>query len=204
MATMLELPILGLLKEQPMHGYELKKCLDETLGAVSSVSYGSLYPALNRLERAGAIEAEDPAEGTGAATASFPVTGSISGETAAARVRRRLSPGRRKRKVYRITPHGEALLSELLSADEGADDHRAFALRVAFCRHLDAEARLALFERRRTWLAGKLSTKKNSERRIDRYVRSLIEHDSEAIRRDLEWVDRLIAAEVAGEREMTS
>ena len=53
---MLELAILGLLKEQPLHGYELKKRLCETLGFLWGVSYGSLYPALRRLERAGAIE----------------------------------------------------------------------------------------------------------------------------------------------------
>jgi DNA-binding PadR family transcriptional regulator len=42
---MLELAILGLLKEQPLHGYELKKRLGETLGFRWGVSYGSLYPA---------------------------------------------------------------------------------------------------------------------------------------------------------------
>jgi DNA-binding PadR family transcriptional regulator len=50
----LELAILGLLKEQPLHGYELKKRLGDTLGFLWGVSYGSLYPALRRLERAGA------------------------------------------------------------------------------------------------------------------------------------------------------
>ena len=47
---MLELAILGLLKEFPLHGYELKKRLNDTLGHVWGVSYGSLYPALARLE----------------------------------------------------------------------------------------------------------------------------------------------------------
>src|ERR1019366_9737857 len=45
----LELAILGLLKEQDLHGYELKKRLAETLGLGSGVSFGSLYPALGRL-----------------------------------------------------------------------------------------------------------------------------------------------------------
>ena len=43
---MLELAILGLLKEQPLHGYELKKRVGETLGTLWGISYGSLYPAL--------------------------------------------------------------------------------------------------------------------------------------------------------------
>jgi DNA-binding PadR family transcriptional regulator len=66
----LELAILGVLKEQPLHGYELKKRLAEALGPLSSVSFGSLYPALKRLQAAGALEAMEPdpsgAEGTGA------------------------------------------------------------------------------------------------------------------------------------------
>ena len=55
---MLELAILGLLKEQELHGYELKKRLTDALGAFSSVSFGSLYPALQRLEHSGLIESE--------------------------------------------------------------------------------------------------------------------------------------------------
>src|SRR6478735_3527036 len=51
-ASLLELAILGLLKEQELHGYELKKRLAETLGQFSGVSFGSLYPALARLEAA--------------------------------------------------------------------------------------------------------------------------------------------------------
>ena len=84
---MLELAILGLLKEQPLHGYELKKRLGDTLGFLWGVSYGSLYPALRRLERAGAIEIVAP-RSEAPAPAPMPATGSIDGETAAARIRR--------------------------------------------------------------------------------------------------------------------
>ncbi|MHB8671442.1 MAG: PadR family transcriptional regulator [Acidimicrobiales bacterium] len=58
---MLELAILGLLKEQDLHGYELKKRLTDSLGTFSSVSFGSLYPALARLEAAGAVKAVEAA-----------------------------------------------------------------------------------------------------------------------------------------------
>ncbi len=57
----LDLAILGLLKEQPLHGYELKKRLSETLGSLWGISYGSLYPALRRLERTGPSRASTPA-----------------------------------------------------------------------------------------------------------------------------------------------
>src|SRR5204863_6338661 len=82
----LELAILGLLKEQELHGYELKKRLAETLGPFSSVSFGSLYPALSRLEAAGAVKA---VEANAVPTAArIPMTGSIGGEAAASRARR--------------------------------------------------------------------------------------------------------------------
>ena len=47
---MLELAILGLLIESPMHGYELRKRLTGLLGAFRAFSYGSLYPALRRMQ----------------------------------------------------------------------------------------------------------------------------------------------------------
>ena len=55
---MLELAVLGLLNDSGLHGYELKKRLTELLGPWSSVSFGSLYPALARLERDGIMRAK--------------------------------------------------------------------------------------------------------------------------------------------------
>ena len=53
---MLELAVLGLLKERTMHGYELRKQLGTMLGPFWQVSWGSLYPALRRLTKIGALE----------------------------------------------------------------------------------------------------------------------------------------------------
>ena len=55
---MLEVAILGLLKQQPMHGYQLSRELGESLGGFWRVSYGSLYPTLRRLERDGLVSPE--------------------------------------------------------------------------------------------------------------------------------------------------
>jgi len=195
---MLELAILGLLKELPLHGYELKKRLNETLGHVWGVSYGSLYPALARLERMGAIEVVDPPPAAGASGGiPMPATGSIAGEAAAARLRRpTLRRSGRTRKAYRIAAAGQALFNELLRADPtpGTDENRAFALKLAFCRHLDPPARLELLQRRRMQLAEKLARSRQAPAG-DRYTRALIEHETTTAERDLEWVDSLIAAE---------
>jgi DNA-binding PadR family transcriptional regulator len=201
----LELAILGVLKEQELHGYELKKRLTEALGAFSSVSFGSLYPALARLEAAGAVRvvAGDPAEPVAAAPV-VPMTGSIAGEAAAFRARRAASRATtrpsRTRKVYAITEHGERLFEELLETEStSADDDRAFNLKLAFCRHLPPERRLGLFERRRALLVERLAKARNNVRarkgRMDLYTQSLVDHGTEATERDISWLDRLIAIE---------
>ncbi len=205
---MLELAILGLLKEQELHGYELKKRLTEALGAFSSVSFGSLYPALARLEAARAVRVVvvDPGADAVLSSPLVPMTGSISGEAAAFRARRAASrPPRpsRTRKVYAITARGEQLFEELLEADStSADDDRAFNLKLAFCRHLPPERRLGLFERRRALLVERLAKARTNLRarreRMDLYTRSLVDHGTEATEADISWLDRLIAIERQG------
>ncbi|MCK2218704.1 PadR family transcriptional regulator [Actinomadura sp. ATCC 31491] len=53
---MLELAILGFLAEGPLHGYELRRRVAALSGHSRPVSDGSLYPAINRLVRAGLLE----------------------------------------------------------------------------------------------------------------------------------------------------
>jgi len=194
---MLELAVLGLLKEQELHGYELKKRLADNLGIGSGVSFGSLYPALARLEAAGALKAVE-ANNFGAV---IPGTGSLGGELAAFRARKAGSRGTRGKKVYGITDRGEQLFAELLTADSASsDDERLFHLRLAFARYLPPDARLGLLERRRAYLLERLSRTsgaiRNGWERFDAYTRSLMEHGNESTQRDISWLDRLIAREL--------
>jgi len=205
---MLELAVLGLLAEQPRHGYDLKKRLSETLGPLWGISFGSLYPALRRLERSGAIAEVDENEAPGGATGTFVPTGSLKGDLAAARMRLRARPTRRTRKAYAITEQGRALFAELLT-DESDDDERAFAVKLLFCSHLYPTARLAFLERRRAQLTQRLVTERKpatrtpNPRNLDRYSRSLLEHRARSTQHDLDWIAELIAqerAEQAGDR----
>ena len=115
---MLEMAILGLLKEQPMHGYDLRKRLRSDFGLLSSLSFGSLYPALARLEQAGAVR-EIPGDQALPSDDVVAFTGALAGERAAFRMRLaarsnagagtrpgRGAPSSRTRKVYEITSHG--------------------------------------------------------------------------------------------------
>ena len=90
MAGMLEMAVLGLLKGQDMHGYELKKRLSDVFGVSSAVSFGSLYPALARLEAAGAVRA----------------LGDVPGQVTGGPARAAGHGADRRRKVYGITGSG--------------------------------------------------------------------------------------------------
>jgi DNA-binding PadR family transcriptional regulator len=198
-SAVLELAILGLLKEQDLHGYELKKRLSDRLGFASGVSFGSLYPALRRLERAEAVTVVDSSEAAGVA---IPFTGSLGGELAAYRARKASGRGSRGKKVYRLTARGEQLFEELLAAEHNSsEDDRVFSLRLMFARHLAPDARLGMLERRRAHLMERLNhlraRLKAGRERGDGYTHSLIEHDREAVELDLTWIDRLIATERA-------
>jgi DNA-binding PadR family transcriptional regulator len=190
---MLELAILGLLKEKEMHGYELKKRLGETLGFATGVSFGSLYPALRRLESAGAVKAVEARE----ATPAVPLSGSLGGELAALRARASGVRSSRGKKVYGITERGQQLFAELLEAgSQSSDDDRTFNLRLAFARYLPPDARLGMLERRRSYLLERRLQLRDRVASVrDTYLRSLFEHDHESAERDLGWIERLIERE---------
>jgi DNA-binding PadR family transcriptional regulator len=201
----LELAILGALKEHDLHGYELKRRLTQTLGGFSSVSFGSLYPALGRLEKSGAVKAVDAFDPPPAQFEAPPATGSLGAELAVFRSRVRsprpdvkAPPRGRSRKVYGITAQGERMFHELLADAAGSTtDDRSFNLRLAFARHLPVDARLGLLEGRRAALVERLARGRRCLKASadDPYGRALLEHGTEATEHDISWIDRLIAAE---------
>ncbi len=192
---MLDLALLGLLDEGPQHGYELRKRLRSQFGILANVSFGSIYPALSRLEASGAVETVD----TPPHLVVAPPTGSLTGERAAMRARRRTSSrGRRSRKVYRITPTGRQFFLARLT-DPAADDARSFTLRLSLARHMEPADRLAFLERRRAQLIGQRSEiPQADDPGLDDYARSVAEHIAEGVEQDIAWLDRLIEAERGG------
>ncbi len=203
----LELALLGLLKERPMHGYDLRKRLREDVGLLANLSFGSLYPALARLEASGAVRAL-AAPGDAAELAYLPFTGSLGGERAALVARRATAKaaaklgghGTRARKVYEITARGEELFEQLLEAGDGAgEDARSFSLRLAFARHLSPPARVRLLERRRLQLAERAQRAARSldapTRPLDAYERAIAGHARDLALLDLEWVEELLETE---------
>jgi|RhiMethySRZTD1v2_1073278.scaffolds.fasta_scaffold1368598_1 DNA-binding PadR family transcriptional regulator len=197
LSRVIEMAVLGLLQDQDLHGYELRKRLTALVGLRGAISFGSLYPALGRLEASGAVKAVEAND----ADRAIPMTGSLSGEASAFMARRRAGTGRgragRARKVYGITEHGRELLVTLL--EDPSSDDKAFPLKVALCAALAPPRRLELFERRRasltTQLAAARTGKRRSGERVDGYLRALREHDTQTIEHEIAWLDGLIAAE---------
>jgi DNA-binding PadR family transcriptional regulator len=190
----LDLAILGLLMEREHHGYEIRTEVRERLTFGAPLSFGSIYPALARLERAGLVEVADTASGF----ASRLSTGSLSGERASLRtLRAGAALGRRGRKVYRITAQGRLSFNELLADPSAGDDSRDFSLRIALAKYLTPALRINLLERRRGELVQRLAELRSTSQRdhLDDYARSVVTHASRGIELDLEWIDSLLRAE---------
>jgi DNA-binding PadR family transcriptional regulator len=172
-AETIELAVLGLLHEGPMHGYELRKRLNLMLGWGRVLSYGSLYPTLKKMLRGQLIE-----ETSSTAT---PVT-------------------RRPRIVYQVTAAGtrefERLMSEV-GPIAWEDDN--FDIRFAFFSSTDMEIRLRVLEGRRTRLQERLDRIQRelamTQKEVDRYAGELQRHGVESVQREVNWLSDLINAE---------
>ncbi len=172
-AETIELAVLGLLHEGPMHGYELRKRLNLMLGWGRVLSYGSLYPTLKKMLRGNLIEELAPA----------------------------LTPvSRRPKIVYQVTPVGtaefERLMSEVGPAAWEDDD---FDIRFAFFGRTDMEIRLRVLEGRRMRLQERLDRVQSqlslTEKEVDRYHAELQRHGLESAEREVQWLSDLINAE---------
>ncbi len=83
----LEMMVLRLLKQEPLHGYALVQRIQQGSRNLLQVEEGSLYPALQRLLREGLVAADW-----------------------------RVSSTKRRVRVYRLTPAGERRLAQEISS----------------------------------------------------------------------------------------
>jgi DNA-binding PadR family transcriptional regulator len=173
---MLELAVLALLSESPMHGYELRKRLAALLGAFHRFSYGSLYPCLRKLQAEGLVTADDAG--------------------AAGRL------GGRSKVVYTLTAEGKERLADLLGEGGPSSwEDEMFGVRFAFFGKTDAAVRLRILEGRR----GRLEERREKVRaaltrtreRWDSYTLELQRHGLESVEREVRWLTELIETERA-------
>lgn len=176
----LELAVLGLLHDAPMHGYELRKRLNAVLGVFRPLSYGTLYPCLRGLLERGWIR-ELPAH-------SAPRTG------------RQTASARRGRIVYELTPDGKDHFQALLTeAGPAAWEDDSFDVHFAFFARTEQTVRLRILEGRRSRLEERLDQfRKAAQRgreRVDAWTAELQRHGLESTEREVRWLSELIDSE---------
>ena len=116
-----ELLLLGLLKVQSQHTYQLNDFIERNLSHLTEMKKPTAYAVLERLSKAGYVDARSEQEGK-----------------------------RPPRKVYSITPAGEALYQQLLRENLAQSDHMRFAGNVGlmFLDDLPASEAIALLSQR--------------------------------------------------------
>ena len=172
----LELAVLGVLHETPMHGYELRKRLNSLLGAFRAFGYGSLYPCLKDLLAKGLIAEE------AAGPSAKPLA------------------GRRSKIVYRLTAEGKERLQDLLGQSGPASwEDDGFGVHFAFFGLTQADIRLRILEGRRSRLEERLegfrAAATRRRERVDSYTLELQRDGLESVEREVRWLNELIASE---------
>jgi DNA-binding PadR family transcriptional regulator len=176
----LELAVLGLLNESPMHGYELRKRVTGLLGWGRVLSYGSLYPCLKQMLRDGLIT-EDNAHLDLAPSAATRAS-------------------RRGKIVYKLTAEGKERFGVLVSSTgPSAWDDDNFGVHFAFFGSATTETRLRILEGRRSRLEERLDTLRTtlarSRERMDSYTLQLQRHGLDSVEREVRWLSELIETE---------
>lgn len=173
-SDVLDLAVLGLLHDSPLHGYELRKRLSSVLGPFRALSYGTLYPCLKDLSQKELIaESTDQQDG---------------------------ESGRRARIVYELTAQGkEHFVSLVGDCGPTSWDDESFGVRFAFFGRTHSDVRLRILEGRRSRLEERLDAVSaaviRSRERADRYTLELQQHGLESVQREVRWLNELITHE---------
>lgn len=170
MYTYSDILILVLLSNEPMHGYEIKKRVEQVLGGSVSLNNKVLYPALKRFEEMKAVEREVVRQ-----------------------------EGKPDRHIYRITDHGLELMQMLLqnSSAEILRNGAEFLVRVSLFALIEPEARLEILRTRAEIVSKKIAHTQEmrrlaQEKRADAFAEEVIAFNEQQDRRELEWIQSLM------------
>ena len=159
-----KLLLLGLLRHQEMYGYQLYEFLDNNLGLCVQLKKPTAYKLLGQMAEAGWITFREEQEGN-----------------------------RPTRRVYVITPIGEAAFQEMLRAGLTAYQATEFIsdISMMFLDVLPAQEALPLLEERRAAVFGLLQE-------VEAYplhrgsVQLMIEHQRRHYATEVAWLDDVI------------
>jgi len=156
--------ILGLLAQNPMTGYDIRKHVKDVLSAVTSASYGTLYPTLHKLLDDGAVRVDEI-----------------------------IQDSRPSKKVYSITSTGRTALDNWLK-EPPADDkvRREFLLKFYFASDLAEQELLSLLTRRRDEMKSRLESLR-AERNDNTNPRErwIIDYAITIYRAEMDWLQQV-------------
>lgn len=137
--------ILGLLRKKSLTGYELKKIFSISFAFFSGFSFGSIYPALRKMEKEGLIT-----------------------------MRLEIQSKAPNRKIYTITPLGQQRFQEILRSPVQSFDFKSdFLSRLFFFSQLTPPERMEIGQAYLNIIADKLdqleSTRSEIEERADTF-----------------------------------
>jgi len=169
----LEFALLGLLSQNPLHGYELRKRMTSIFGPFRALSFSVLYPQLRRMVEAGLITQDEVPKG---------------------------GRSKRVRIVYSITRTGEEKfdqLTESVSPQSWDDDN--FEVHVAFFSPTSTRSRLRILEGRHRRLKEKAeilhADLERSAVGLDKYLVEWRRHSLETAEREIAWLEEMIKSE---------
>ncbi|MFF5408302.1 PadR family transcriptional regulator [Streptomyces misionensis] len=161
----MRLPLLALLAHGPAHGYELKRDLEQLLGAAyPQPNIGQIYVTLGRLEKSGLIEGEEVEQSS-----------------------------RPNKKIYQLTDAGqEALQAWFEATSEEPRVRDEFFMKLVLAPRTGLADQIALINRQRRHYLNTMRhlSRTAAEDRDNRISQLLIEGAMLHLQADLDWLER--------------
>ncbi len=160
-----KLLLLGVLRQQEMHGYQLYDFIERYLAACTDLKKSTAYYLLNQMAEDGWIVEESQQEGN-----------------------------RPPRRVYRLSPQGQEAFQRLLRENLAGHNPAYFVddIGVAFSEALDPAEALELLALRRKALTAELEAARAAPQHSGN-LQWVIEHQQRHLTTELDWLDELIA-----------
>jgi DNA-binding PadR family transcriptional regulator len=159
-----ELLILGILRGQKMHGYQLAEFIDHNLATCTDLKKATAYFLLDKMFAAGWVAFEEDQEGK-----------------------------RPPRRVYQITPAGEEVFQRLLRENLAAYVQAYFTsdIGLGFLDALQPEEALALLKQRRAILAEQSAALDAAPLHPGSF-QWILDHRTAYLKSELAWLDTIL------------
>lgn len=165
------LAILDLLQDHPMYGYELKSAIETNMSDWTSIAFGSIYFALNKLSEEGLIE----------------------------KVATEQEGNRPSRTIYEITAAGKSEFMKLLREQwqQAEREYYAFDIALFFQEYLSSSEIVVLLENKIRHLENILNTIENRRKASvappenTAFAANIVEHSLVHLKAELDWLRSL-------------